>query len=267
MMEVIHLKHDELFWSAPVDALKTGHLYDPATGKNICLLCGESFDEGTIYPRAGALHTAARAVVLHVQDAHGGMFDYLLHMNRAYTGLTPHQAQLIELLSQGLSDREIVARTSAGSTSTIRNQRFALREKHKQAKVMVALMDLLEQQSERQQKGAEDEREALAQIHKTASMIDERYAITEAEKADVLARYFDADGNLRVKAFPAREKRKIIILQHIAAQFAPNRQYTETEVNQLAGRYYEDIATVRRYLIQYGFLDRKPDGSAYWLKL
>jgi hypothetical protein len=29
---------------------------------------------------------------------------------------------------------------------------------------------------------------------------------------------------------------------------------------------YDDYVTVRRYLIEYGFLDRKDDGSQYWLK-
>ena len=29
---------------------------------------------------------------------------------------------------------------------------------------------------------------------------------------------------------------------------------------------YEDYVHIRRYLIEYGFLDRKADGSAYWVK-
>lgn len=105
-----------------------------------------------------------------------------------------------------------------------------------------------------------------AQRQRAASTIDERYAITQAEKDEVYRRYFDAEGNLVVKAFPAREKRKIIILQRIAAQFMPNEQYTEKQVNEILARYYGDIATVRRHLIEYGFLARKQDGSAYWVK-
>lgn len=260
-------KRDDLFWSAPIEALKRGHLRDPGSAAHICLLCGERFDEGTIYPRGGALHTADKAVELHVRDAHGEMFQYLLTMNREYTGLTERQAQLMALFHEGLSDKQIVAASSATSTSTIRNQRFALREKYKQAKIVVAMMELLEERLERNKMSEPDRGEELAQIHKTASMIDERYAITEAEKAEVLGRYFDADGNLMVKVFPAREKRKVIILQHIAGLFEPNRHYTEKQVNEIVQRFYADTATVRRYLIEYGFLDRTKDCGTYWVKL
>ncbi|MBJ6950597.1 DUF2087 domain-containing protein, partial [Vibrio cholerae] len=30
---------------------------------------------------------------------------------------------------------------------------------------------------------------------------------------------------------------------------------------------YPDFVTLRRYLIEYGFLDRTDDGSQYWVKL
>ncbi len=31
-----------------------------------------------------------------------------------------------------------------------------------------------------------------------------------------------------------------------------------------AGSAWDDYATIRRHLIEYRFLDRKPDGSEYW---
>lgn len=262
------MSHDDIFWSAPTDALKRGYVCDANAGEYICLVCGRRFEEGTIYPCCGALHTARKAVELHVCQVHGDMFEYFLQMNKEYTALTERQVQLMRMFYEGRSDREIVGLTSANSTSTVRNQRFSLREKHKQAKIIVAMMELLEEKMEQNkltERAAPEE--SLAQFHKTASMIDERYAITESEKAEVLGRYFDAEGNLVIKTFPAREKRKIIILQYIAAQFQPNEQYTEKQVNAILSRYYDDIATTRRYLIEYGLMDRKTDGSAYWLKL
>jgi hypothetical protein len=37
-------------------------------------------------------------------------------------------------------------------------------------------------------------------------------------------------------------------------------------VNEILKNAYEDYATLRRYLIEYDFMDRKADGSQYRLK-
>ncbi|MCZ4150164.1 transcriptional regulator, partial [Escherichia coli] len=42
--------------------------------------------------------------------------------------------------------------------------------------------------------------------------------------------------------------------------------YTEKQVNELLGRVYPDYAEIRRYLVDYALLDRKQDGSEYWLR-
>jgi hypothetical protein len=56
------------------------------------------------------------------------------------------------------------------------------------------------------------------------------------------------------------------VLQEIADEFQRGQAYTEKEVNQILKAVNDDYVTVRRYLIEYGYLDRKPDGSQYWLK-
>jgi hypothetical protein len=40
--------------------------------------------------------------------------------------------------------------------------------------------------------------------------------------------------------------------------------YTEKEVNTILRRYNEDVAGLRRDLIDRGMLERKSDGSQYW---
>jgi len=254
------------FWKASVEELKRGYMYDMENKRRVCLVCGAQFEDGIVYPIGEALYTSERAAAVHCAEAHGGMFDFFLGMRKVYTGLTEHQTDLMRMLYDGLTDKEIVTRTDATSTSTIRNQRFAFREKYKQAKIIVALAELLEAQRECGKRAVEDDKEGLIDIHRTATMLDERFAITQAEKEEVLNRYFDTEGKLVVKAFPAKEKKKIIILQRIVQDFTPNRMYTEKEVNEVVGIYYADIPTVRRYLIQYGFLDREKDGSTYWVK-
>ena len=37
-------------------------------------------------------------------------------------------------------------------------------------------------------------------------------------------------------------------------------------IKALLSKRYHDYVMIRRYLVDYGFLDRKADGSAYWLK-
>ena len=44
------------------------------------------------------------------------------------------------------------------------------------------------------------------------------------------------------------------------------KRYTEQELNAAIAKYDPDYVTIRRYLIEYGFVDRENDGSAYWVK-
>lgn len=159
----------------------------------------------------------------------------------------------------GLNDKEIVKEMDGGSTSTIRNHRFTLREKMKQAKVFLALMELSEEKSKVQTK--------FVPIHRTATMVDDRYNITEEENDEVLKTHFidGLDGPL--SKFPKKQKRKLIILRHLVKKFDSNQKYSEKEVNTILENVYPDFVTLRRYLIEYGFLDRTADGSQYWVKL
>ena len=60
------------------------------------------------------------------------------------------------------------------------------------------------------------------------------------------------------------EKRKIVVLRRISACFEPERRYSEREVNDILRPIYDDFVLVRRYLIEYGFLQRTKDCRAYW---
>ena len=155
--------------------------------------------------------------------------------------------------------REIAGKLGVGSTSTVRNMRFKLREREKQAKVFLALLGSLTDNP------APGER--LVEIPRGAKMVDERFAITEQERAKVLKTFFDAAGEGRLLSLPSREKRKIIVLQHVAGRFAPGRKYTEAEVNAILENVYHDFASLRRFLVDYGFLERTRDCTSYWVKI
>jgi hypothetical protein len=51
-------------------------------------------------------------------------------------------------------------------------------------------------------------------------------------------------------------------LDALAQDFEPGRHYTEKEVNDSLGAYHADVAALRRYLIDEGYLDR--DAGATW---
>jgi hypothetical protein len=51
-------------------------------------------------------------------------------------------------------------------------------------------------------------------------------------------------------------------LDRLAAEFAPGRHYAEREVNERLHPWHEDVAALRRYLVDEGFLSR--DQGEYW---
>ncbi|PFA25186.1 transcriptional regulator [Bacillus cereus] len=249
----------EKFWDASIEELKKGYIFEEDTEEYICLACGEKFIKGIIYQNQNVLYEAEKFVQLHIENEHVSMFEYLLNLDKKFTGLTDLQKKMVQFFYMGLNDKEIVKEMEGGSTSTIRNHRFTLREKMKQAKVFLALMELSEERSKAHPK--------FLPIHRTATMVDDRYNITEDENDEVLKLHFTEGLDGPLIKFPKKQKRKLIILRHLVKKFDSNKKYTEKEVNQILENVYPDFVTLRRYLIEYGFLDRTADGSKYWVKL
>lgn len=82
------------------------------------------------------------------------------------------------------------------------------------------------------------------------------------EDKKVLRDYTD-DG--RITKFPVKEKKWLVILRWLATQFEANIHYTEKQVNEILTEFHEDYATLRRNLVEYGFMRRERAGSNYWL--
>ena len=76
----------------------------------------------------------------------------------------------------------------------------------------------------------------------------------ENDRARVM-RHFLKDGKLAT--IPAARKQRVIVLQFLLEQFDPAREYPEREVNELLGSFNEDFATLRRELVDYGYLVRE----------
>ncbi|MUT67787.1 DUF2087 domain-containing protein [Paenibacillus sp. NEAU-GSW1] len=253
---------NELFWSAELSEMKKGYIYEAANKRYRCLVCGETFEGGQVFqlPKENKWYDANKYAEFHVEREHGSILAYLLGLDKKTNGLTDLQKELIRDFSAGLSDADIVKKAGGGSASTIRNHRFVLKEKAKQAKLLLAIVELMEA-------GVSADTPRFIPVHRTATQVDERYAITEKEHDAVMKQYFPKGPNGPLTQFPRKEKKKIVILRHIASYFKPGRKYKEKEVNeQLKAFFEDDYVTLRRYLIEYGYLDRKDDCSEYWLK-
>lgn len=246
----------EVFWNATVDELKMGY----AEEKNhfMCLLCSKKIEKGIIYQEEGTLFEAEKYMKIHIERMHNSVFDYLIQLDKKLTGLTEHQNHLLRLFYQGKDDAEIQKETGVGSASTIRNHRFVLKEKERQAKLFLVMMELLKEKDQHAP--------SFLPLHKTAKMVDERYNITEDEKEKSLKKYFPEGTSGPLSKFPLKEKQKLVVLREIVKRFIPTKIYTEKEINEILSDIYNDYVILRRYLIEYGFIDRKADGSQYWLK-
>ncbi|WP_153733592.1 DUF2087 domain-containing protein [Sporosarcina obsidiansis] len=246
----------ELFWDATLSELKQGYIMEKDS--YICLLCGTKIDKGIIYPYENTLYEAERYMRIHIERTHQSVFDYLIGLDKKLTGLTEHQSHLLALFYQGKSDKEVQRDLEIGSVSTVRHHRFVLKEKERQAKTFLAMMELLKEK--------DDYAPAFVPPHMSAKLLDDRYAFTEEEQQEVIQKFFFEGSSGRLKKFPPKEKQRLIVLRELAKRFDGQVIYSEQDTNRILGEVYEDYVMIRRYLIEYGFLDRTPDGSQYWLK-
>jgi hypothetical protein len=92
--------------------------------------------------------------------------------------------------------------------------------------------------------------------HEGAPLADTlaRLALTPDE-AKTLRAYL-VDG--RLTTIPAQEKKRRVVLRFLLERvFTENREYPEKEVNQRLALFHPDVASLRRYLVDHGYVDRR----------
>jgi len=245
----------DTLWNAPVQDLKNGYARDGETF--VCLFCGHTTEQGLIYAEDGTFYDAKKFMQRHIKARHGSAFQALIGLDKKATGLTDHQNALLRLFYEGCSDDEIKTELEIGSASTIRNHRFVLKEKERQARIFLALMELLKERSDSPEP-------AFIAPHPQARMMDDRYNMTEDEQTQILSRAFPEGLDGPLLTFDLKEKHRLAVLRHIASILDDGKMYTEKELNAELSPIYEDYAILRRNLVDYGFINRESDGSAYW---
>lgn len=81
-----------------------------------------------------------------------------------------------------------------------------------------------------------------------------------ADRERVLRAFLDDEG--RIVRMPAKHRKRLVVLDHVARVFEPGRRYPETEVNAMLRAFDDDVAMLRRYLVDEEFMAR--EHGVYW---
>jgi len=102
-------------------------------------------------------------------------------------------------------------------------------------------------------------KQALADVPMDSTM---GFGMTDDERI-VLERFFSGR---TLREFPRQRSKQLVVLQRLALEFDVGRRYTEAEVNEILFPFFRDWSTLRRHLVDEGFLDREavPGGNRYW---
>lgn len=68
----------------------------------------------------------------------------------------------------------------------------------------------------------------------------------------------------RLVGLPRKKSHRLPLLDVIAQDFEPGLTYSGETVQLVLQEWHRDTATLRRYLVDEGFLERFADGSQWW---
>ena len=66
----------------------------------------------------------------------------------------------------------------------------------------------------------------------------------------------------RLVTIPAVRSKRLVVLDHLAQEFEPGLRYLESDVNAILAQYHPDVASLRRHLVDEGFMER--EAGEYW---
>lgn len=80
-----------------------------------------------------------------------------------------------------------------------------------------------------------------------------------AEEQEILGRFFRGEHLVEI---PAARGKRLVVLERLSLEFEPGVRYAEPEVNKILSGFHDDYASLRRYLVDEGLLDRA--AGSYW---
>jgi len=95
----------------------------------------------------------------------------------------------------------------------------------------------------------------------------------EVSKSDFIDRLNKLCGKNDLMQFPKNYTDRLILLGSIALLLKPQKKYSEKSINEtitewiekMANESYLDHVTLRRYLIDFGLIERDPAGHQYYV--
>ncbi len=103
--------------------------------------------------------------------------------------------------------------------------------------------------------------ESIQKIRETVFADNHLGLLTKTEARHKVMEIFFQDG--RLKSIPRRQTQRRIILEELARRFEWGHIYTELEINAILKQVYDDVASLRRYLIDEQIMLR--EHGRYWL--
>ncbi|MFC6274791.1 DUF2087 domain-containing protein [Levilactobacillus tangyuanensis] len=221
----------------------------------VCHYCDTVFAKDEVFPVEGKFYPAAEMIRQHVAQAHPDAINDLIQTDSKYNTLTTKQRSLLMAFARGEKDATIAGETGVAA-ATVRHQKFTFREKAKQAKLYLAIYERVFNQT--------PVPDALVDLPEQTGPVDDRFAITTTEFQTIVQKYFISTDPLRLKRWPKSQKAILAVLKQVMSLIPVDRHYTERDLTAVLKPVYADYPMLRRYLIDYDFLQRKADGSDYW---
>ena len=192
----------------------------------------------------------------HIALCHGSVFSALTELGPDAAGLTQQQFDAILCFARNMPDWQIAQHLDI-KESTVRYQRFNLKNNARQARIFLALMELTFR------KPAASAPPARRLVKLPQNYTEECFQASEIDIERALA-CFEGD-TFRLWNYPRIDRRRVVILRHIATRFEQGRDYTEREINDILRESYNDVEMLRREMIMIQLLERERDGSRYRL--
>ncbi|MCM0648929.1 DUF2087 domain-containing protein [Clostridium swellfunianum] len=179
---------DEFIRNATIEDFKRGYVWDSKKAEFNCLICREYIGENDDSAKRHSTY-------------HGTPIQRMLMLDKKYTGLTEIQKEFLEMVSNKYNDKEIAMKLACAE-STVRNMRFALRERARQARAFLAVMELAEDKMTnianpklRVFPVKEEKRKAL--LPRFADLFEPARDYTEAEVKKIIKTIYEDDAIIR----------------------------------------------------------------------
>jgi DNA-binding CsgD family transcriptional regulator len=206
---------DELIRSATINDFKRGYIWEAKKARFLCLICG------------GCITENEENISNHMAE-HGTPMQRLLLLDKKYTGLTEIQKEFLEMVSKQYNDKEIALKLGCAE-STVRNMRFALRERARQARAFLAVIELAEEKMPKISNSKlrifpirEAKRKAL--LPRFADLFEPNRDYTEIEVKKIIKTIYDDDATIR---------RYLVDYKYLSRTADGSRYYKNCEVNTM----------------------------------